>query len=293
MSTVAPLDQLARADPTVAPLARLQSAALAAAEDHAWEAGVPELDWSDSGGDLPLLHGVTLRVEVDRLRRLLITLARTLRQSGVEHGATIAMQLDARRSDALELTQASLRQDHARLEELARASEVEPAALAVVTSAASLPILLACGRQAASAVAAARWDSGYCPVCAAWPTLAEVRGLERELFLRCGRCASAWRFEHSRCPFCGTREGKTQKYFAAEQERETRRAMVCESCRGYFKTLATLGPLAPAELLARDMETLELDVTVLEQDYRRPDRPGWQLELTLEPVRAGSRWFNR
>jgi FdhE protein len=293
MSKAAPLEQLARVDPTVAPLARLQAAALAAAEDGAWESGVPDLSWTAESGNAPLLHGVTLSVEVDRLRALLISLARTLRQSGVEQADRLAAQLDAGRTDPLALSQASLTQDHAQLEELAGAAKVEPAALAVVANAASLPILLASGRRAAGAVAASRWGAGYCPVCAAWPTLAEVRGLERELYMRCGRCSTAWRFEHSRCPFCGTREGKAQRYFAAEQERETRRAMVCASCRGYFKTLATLGPLAPAELLARDMETLELDVTVLEQDYLRPERPGWLLELTLEPMKAGSRWFRR
>ena len=36
------------------------------------------------------------------------------------------------------------------------------------------------------------WSEGYCPLCGAWPALAEVRGIERSRYLRCGRCGAEW-----------------------------------------------------------------------------------------------------
>jgi FdhE protein len=150
---------------------------------------------------------------------------------------------------------------------------------------------VACGRRAAGARAAAPWPHGYCPTCAAWPLLAEVRGLARELILRCGRCGSAWPGEHRRCPFCGNREQHGQRYFAAEQERETRRAVTCDHCRGYVKVLATLGPLGQPEILLRDLESLELDVTALAHGYRRPNGLGWALSLEVDAAPRRGGWL--
>ena len=122
-----------------------------------------------------------------------------------------------------------------------------------------------------------------------------MRGLARDLVLRCGRCGSGWAYGHRRCPFCGHLEEHGQRYFAPEQERETRRAVTCGQCRGYVKVLATLGALGHPEILARDLESLELDVTALDQGYRRPDGLGWALSLAVEPAprRGGWRGWRR
>jgi len=34
----------------------------------------------------------------------------------------------------------------------------------------------------------AAWQQGYCPVCGAWPILAELRGVELARYLRCAAC---------------------------------------------------------------------------------------------------------
>jgi FdhE protein len=167
----------------------------------------------------------------------------------------------------------------------------------VVAHTASLPLLLACGRRAEPVVRSAGWSEGFCPVCASWPTLAEVRGLAREYVLRCGRCACAWKGEQGRCTFCGNQDHQTLGYLAAEQERESRRAAVCDACRGYLKTVTSLGALAPADLLLHDLRTLELDVAALEQEYARPDGLGCDLAVALAPAphlnerRGWRRWL--
>ena len=44
---------------------------------------------------------------------------------------------------------------------------------------------------------------GYCPVCGAWPAFAEMRGIERSRYLRCGRCGGGWQAQCLSCSYCG------------------------------------------------------------------------------------------
>src|SRR5205823_1122353 len=115
-------------------------------------------------------------------------------------------------------------------------------------------------------------------------TLAELRGLSRERWLRCGRCGAGWRWPQQRCAFCATRDHRQLGYLAPEASRESRRAATCDACRGYLKTISTLGASPPAELAYQDLTTLELDVAALERDYARPEAPGFPLAVTLLPA---------
>jgi FdhE protein len=285
------LERLAATDPAVAPLARLQAVALRAADDPAWEQSIPDLAGPRAEEAAPRLDGARLIVDADRLRGLLGRLAASLDSGGAPRAAWLGPLFASSELDPAAVLRAGLVHDDAALEAMASRADADPAVLAVVAHAATLPLLAACGRGAAAALAAERWPHGYCPTCAAWPTLAEVRGLARELVLRCGRCSSGWPFEHRRCPYCGNREQHTQRYFAPEQERETRRAVTCDRCHGYVKTQATLGPLGHPEILVRDLESLELDVMALEHGYRRPDGLGWALALAVEAAPRRGGWL--
>jgi FdhE protein len=289
--TGAELERLAATDPTVAPLARIQVVALRAAEDRAWEDGIPSLPPRGTEDAAPRLHGARLVVDVDRLRALLRQLAATLDAGGHPEGARLDRLFASGELDPTVVLRASLVHDDTAIEAVASRGDADPAVLGVLAQAAALPLLAACGRRAAGAPAPEPWPHGYCPVCAAWPTLAELRGLARDLILRCGRCGSGWAYGHRRCAFCGHLEEHAQRYFAPEQERETRRAVTCGQCQGYLKVLATLGPLGHPEILARDLESLELDVTALEHGYRRPDGSGWALSLAVEPAARRGGWL--
>jgi FdhE protein len=280
------LERLAQTDTVAAPLASLQAVAIESADWPGWDWGVPPLGSSDSGDGAPLLHGLTLVVDADRQRALLVRLADTLARSGSADAAPLGALVRSETFDPLGLLAASLCHDAAALEAVAVQANVDGAALAVIAHTASLPLLLACGRRAARAVESLGWSRGSCPVCAAWPTLAEMRGLARDVFLRCGRCASGWRDHQRGCAFCGNRDHQTLAYFAGEQERESRRAEVCDGCHGYLKTMATLGPLSPADLLLRDLQSLELDVSALDHGYAQPDGLGWRLSVRVEAARS-------
>jgi FdhE protein len=291
--TAADLVRLASTDPTVAPLARLQGVALAAAADPAWDQSVPDLAGPRADPAAPRLHGARLLVDADRLRGLLRQLAASLASGGHSMGMLLGSLFASPDLTPTELLRASLMHDDDALEALAARADVDPAVLIVVAHTAALPPLAACGRRAAAGPASEPWPHGYCPTCAAWPALAEVRGLARDQFLRCGRCGSGWKYEHRRCPYCGTLEHHTQRYLAPEQERETRRAVTCDHCQGYLKVQATLGPLEFPEVLVRDLESRELDVAALAQGYRRPEGLGWPLAVVVEAAPQRRGWLRR
>jgi FdhE protein len=186
--------------------------------------------------------------------------------------------------DAVAVLQASVGQDARQLEELATRFGVEPPYLATLGQLLALPLLQACYRRAAPFLENLTWDQGYCPVCAGWPVLAEVRGVEMQRWLRCGRCGAGWQRPNFVCAFCGNNDYKTLGYLATEAARESRQAMTCESCRGYLKTVATQLPLDADELFLRDVETLELDIAALEKGYGRPESPEVRLDVKVVPM---------
>ena len=298
------LRDLAAQDPAVAPLALLQAEALDPPAAGGPLAGVPvaggqgaesspvaggqggrSAPWPTERGERrerherPLLDGARLAVDLGALRDLLRRLG-----AAVPDLAAIAERLAA---DPLPLLRASMAQYQAGLQTLADQHGVELAPLTVLGQVAALPLLQACGQSARDALPGESWQHGFCPVCGAWPTLVEIRGLERQRWLRCGRCGTGWHQVNFACVFCGNDEYRSQGYLAPEAEREARQAQTCWRCRGYLKALTTLGPLDPGELLLRDLQTLELDLAALDQGYARPEQPAVVLDLELEPTTAG------
>ena len=285
--TVQRLREIARADPAVAPLARLQAEALEAA-DATWESGVPAFDRSRLDDALPLLHGQTLTVDVDRVRSLLNRLASIAAAVSETAGSDLRRRLGNSALDPLALLEASIAQDATRLDALAAEAAVDAGLLATLGGLAALPLLQACGRKAAPLLERQRWDAGYCPVCGAWPALAELRGLEKRRWLRCARCGSGWEVAQDGCVFCGESDWRRLAYLAAEGDTESRRATTCESCRGYLKTLASLIPIAPADVAVTDLLTLELDMAALERDFARPELPPLPLEVHVQAAKKKS-----
>ena len=264
--------------------------ALREAAESAWDVAVPALAADRLRDGLPLLQDVTLTVDARRterlFRRLIDAVAGTI---GAGENALQA-SLDAGFLDAGELIEASVRQQEDRLTALADRATIDMALLAALGQLVSWPLLLACGRQAAPLVAFADWDASYCPVCAAWPTLAELRGLERRRHLRCGRCAAGWAFRQDGCIYCGAADSRSAGYLAPESDRESRRALTCSECRGYLKAVTTVRLLAPAEIGLRDLETLELDAAAVERGFGRSATPGFPLQVTVEVARQRALW---
>src|SRR3989442_13228665 len=167
----------------------LVEAALGESQDApAWDAAV-RANVPGRPARAPLLPAAEVGIDGRSARRFVRQLARIAGLNGAAH-----------RLDALELLEAAIRQDDARIDALATG---DPSTLRVVAQVAAVPLLRACARTIGSEVpAGGAWWEGYCPVCGAWPTLAEFRGLERKRWLRCGRCGIGWEVPWLRCPFC-------------------------------------------------------------------------------------------
>lgn len=233
---------------------------------------------ADREAQAPLLHESSLAVDGPRIRDWLETMLHAAAADLDDGGKLGSTQLDE--ADALRLFEAAIALDEPLLEQLADARGAAAAPLASVLQLAAMPILRACRRRLAAEVPQG-WSHGYCPVCAAWPALAEVRGLERERRVRCGRCACDWKFAVLHCPFCDERDHGQLAGLVVEGSEETRRLDTCQSCHGYLKGVATLMAVPDERVAVLDLETLELDLVAADRGFARPTRRAFSTRLTL------------
>ncbi len=257
-----------RDNPESEPWLGLLEAALGENEAGAmWEASVPT--------------PVTERpVKAPLLAHSRITLDGRAARGWVRRLLTLTPRVNARRVDGQALLEAALCHDDPRLDALATAAGAEPHVIRVVAQMAALPLLQACARRLASELEATWWE-GYCPLCGAWPVVAEYTGLERKRRLRCGRCGTGWAIPLLRCVFCDETQHENLGYLTPEAGEQTRKIEVCDTCKGYVKGVTTVRTLAPWAVLLDDLTTVPLDVAALERGYRRPERPGYALEARV------------
>jgi len=184
------------------------------------------------------------------------------------------------RADSLALLSAAISGDPAIIQRLAAQLEVDAAALESRAQMAALPLLQAC-RQQLQSLLPQFWSESYCPICAAWPVLAERRGLDRSRRLRCGRCATDWEVEWLYCIYCGERDHRKLGTLLPEEAGEMLKVETCDTCHGYLKSIASLQGFQPLELLLQDLETVELDLVALERGYHRPQQSAFPLTMQL------------
>jgi FdhE protein len=235
--------------------------------DPVWDDAARSAHFEMSDGE-PALSRAAFSVDAQAAARLLDRLldaaaegpddgARTLR------GAARSPALDAPRAIV-----AAIRQDRATLDEMAARIGASPEAFAPIADLAALPLLQAFGRLLAHL--ADGWPHGRCPICAAWPLLAETRGPDRARHMRCGRCAADWVLAPFVCPYCGNDDPEKIASLVLETGGDAFSVEACDACQGYVKTLARSAPI-PAELLPlEDLTTVELDLAAIERGYHRP-----------------------
>ena len=267
------LDALERASPEWRPWVELLRTTFQADADlaPAPEPLTPDARPRTPADIAPLLHGRTVRLDAGRLRSLVQRLGELVDLRRVAELGVVG------------LAAAAVRQDSAVLERAARQAEIEPAAFETVLNLAVWPLLQACGRQLQTHIPSG-WSRGYCPVCGAWPVLAELRGLERTRCLRCGRCGGDWQRPWLACVYCSERDHERLGSLVIARRVEGRTVETCASCHGHLKSLATLQAVAPPDLLVSDLETVELDLAAWERGFRRPVRPGFLVAVRLESV---------
>jgi FdhE protein len=183
-------------------------------------------------------------------------------------------------AEAVRLVGAAVMQDREAIAAVAAAQGLDPDALSSVSHRAALPLLRSTGRVLQEQIPQ-QWQLGYCPVCAAWPVLAERRGLDRSRRLRCGRCATEWEVQWLCCIYCGEREHDRLGSLQPDDGGELLKVETCATCRGYLKSLASLQGFPAVELLLQDLETVEFDLVALERGYCRPVKSGFKLDIRI------------
>lgn len=252
-----------------------------ALDDAAWRSPIAgyQPGATAHAADAPLLHQRTLQLDAGRVQRLLLRLAAVAASGDVAGGATLRGYRPSK-ADSVALLLAAARQERAELESLADAAGVDRGALSSVAHLTAYPLLQSCGRLLKDQVPEF-WPHGYCPVCAAWPILAERRGLDRTRRMRCGRCSGEWEVEWLSCVYCGEREHEKLGSLVPDATGEMLKVETCATCRGYLKSVATLQGIQPFDLLLQDLETVELDLVALDRGYGRPEECGFTLEVRL------------
>jgi FdhE protein len=288
-STDSNLQELGRQRPEWEPWLAVIEEVLSETADAQWDGVVPAgIEARES--KVPLLAGTTISLEPDSLRRWTERLLRTASRSGTAKMAALKPAIQAP-SDILALFKASLCQDGDRLNEIAVALGADPEAFQAVMALAPVPFLHACNRRWSQAIAQS-WAEGYCPVCGAWPVFAEVRGIERSRYFRCGRCAGEWQLDCLICPYCGMTDHNELVTMVPEQGGTSRVIEACKRCLGYVKSFTTLQGSPAAKVMLDDLASVDLDVAALDHGYRRPPEPGYSLDVTLvdKPIEKFSFW---
>ncbi len=269
------------------PWVKLLDVAVQAAESGAWASTVPQLPAQNSAAwppYAPLLEGASIRVDARRARKLVRELIHAADEAR-EDGAGWSTGLRGRRLDAVGLLHAAIVRDHAAVTRIATRAGIDAQALEVIAQLAVMPLLHACAEQWREHIPSA-WTHGYCPVCAAWPTLAELRGLERSRRLRCGRCATDWPLPVLECAYCGETNHDQLGTLTPEGESQTRRVEVCYTCKGYLKAFTTLRPMTLRTIAMTDLGSVDLDLIAQEREYARPSQYAHTLTISVSRASA-------
>ena len=257
----------------------LYGIARAAVDEPAWKDAVPAAPSGPQGG-VPLINGTTFEIDAALAAPLLDAL---LERAGPSRGPERTMP---------RVFEAAIAEDGGRLGALAVEVGADVERLATAAALAVMPLLQRC-REAWQDRVRAEYMDAACPICGAWATLVEARGLERQLRMRCGRCGAEWAAQVLRCAFCATIEHAKLGALVGGTSGDTRRVDTCAVCLAYMKTITTLTPCPPADVRLLDVATVELDVAALSQGYARPASPARPLDIHVHahPPRSRRRGF--
>jgi FdhE protein len=258
-------DGLAREHPEWRGWLDVMRAALNQAADPVWSRVVVT---PGSDPRAPWLTGACVEMSERLARRWLRDLmALALRAPADGPGTPTRAPRGGGSLDAAGFLRAAVELDLDALDAVGAAAGIDGGLARALAHPVALPVLAACAARAGTR---AGWDRGYCPVCGAWPALAELRGLEASRQLRCARCGADWATAWLTCVFCGNDDHRELAGLVSEAAGAMRRVDTCTRCRGYLKSVTTLTARSHAEVVIEDMATVPYDVSALGEGACRP-----------------------
>jgi FdhE protein len=253
------------------------SQVLSAAADSTWDDFVPPVP--DRVGPAPLLARASIVISGNFLTHWFERLFRTAALGGTGEMATLRLP---RKSgvETIQVFRAALAQKAGKLEEMAVVCGGDSQAFRSVAELIPVPFLHAC-RRLWQVAPGDSWTEQYCSICGAWPVMAEIRGIERARFLRCGRCGQEWQVYGMHCPYCSMDDHEQLVSLVPQNHGTTRAVEACKRCRGYLKTLTTLQGEDPLGVMLQDLASVDLDIAALEHGYQRPQGAGFPVDPTV------------
>jgi len=247
---------------------------------------------------LPLLHDIDLPVDDQSFCDLMLRLARAIeairpdpviikrrslfarRAEPNDGDATkrksaahqIRLALEQNQIDSSELVSHIAAGDRDGVVLLVQSLQLDADLLWTIAQNAFKPALRTWARQLELLAQDDLWDKGYCFICGARATFAELQGNDQEQHLRCDQCGADWRYPRLKCVYCGNEDHQTLSQLFPVTHRDRQHIQVCDQCHGYLKVIAAFSP-TPVELLtAEDLATLHLDYIAQQRGYARITR---------------------
>lgn len=281
MNTVDKLDKLGTAHPEWMPwlcVVREVVAALSSPLEHA-----KFVRMQAPAGPAPMLGGAALQPDARTLAPLLDRLMRVAHAQGLHAVVGHAPPARAIPSDeVLALFLSAINGEHAsRTEQRTLPAGASREGWHSLVQLLPMPYLHACARSWATH-GGEPWSQGHCPVCAAWPAFAEVRGIARTRHLRCGRCGAGWAMPALACTYCGQMDHEALGTLVIEDPLARFSVEICHSCSGYLKSCTTLQATAPQDVMVTDLASVAFDLAATERGYFRPPGLGVSLRASLE-----------
>jgi FdhE protein len=256
--------------------------ALEEADNSRWESFVPAASRRQS--QAPVLAETAMVLPIGLLEDWIQRLFSSAATGGTAEMATLRAAKST--LETVQLFRAALCQDGEALQGFGRRSGADARAFQSVAELLPIPFLQACSRRLSPREQF--WLEGYCPTCGAWPAFAEIRGIERARYLRCGRCGDEWQIHWLQCPFCGESDHQ-QLLSLVPQKGDARAVEACERCAGYIKSFTRLDGVDRLAVLVHDLASIDLDIAAVEQGYSRPRGPGYRLNVTVGYSESGFR----
>ncbi|HWO43350.1 MAG TPA: formate dehydrogenase accessory protein FdhE [Candidatus Eisenbacteria bacterium] len=275
-SALTRLEQLSRDYPEWKPWLAVIEEVVTETRAPQWQALVPPRAGSQRPR-VPLLSGTVPNMKTAHVESWVRRLIHRAAVAGVPKAASAS---NGDTVDLAGLFEASVYQRVEEFDRLARGLGLDREGLEALASLIPIPFLQACGRLWAPRIAES-WTEGYCPICGAWPAFAEIRGIERARYWRCGRCGSGWQGVQLVCPYCNMSDHRELESLRLEEAGSTRAIDACKRCLGYVKSFTVLQGVPSEMVMVEDIASVELDIAALDRNYRRPKGLGYALGATV------------
>jgi len=220
----------------------------------------------------PLLHGIALELDRDKIHELMLRLATALESDGGKSRIQyrrIRRALEEGRLDADALLASITAGSDAVVASAAQDLQADPGLIRVLAHNSLKPAMRLLCRQLTPLVDGISWDRGYCFLCGSGAALGELQDHQLHKHLRCGQCGADWTFPRLRCSYCGNDDHHTLSLLYPDPWDRKVWVEVCEKCKGYLKVIFSFTPTPADRLPIQDLATLHLDYIAQAHGYKR------------------------